>query len=119
MKRSTAILNALPFLLVPLPAAAQFALITGGIPGCDFKTGMHTAECVPMFIAHLVELLFSLLGLFFLVNVMYAGYEIAIGAATGSGRESGMRRLQWAIIGFVVSVCAFLIIDLAATVLVG
>ena len=95
------------------------AIITNGIPGCDFITGRLTADCIPSFIAHLIQIIFSLLGLFFLVNVMYAGYEIAIGAATGGGREAGVRRLQWAIIGLAVSICSFLILDLVLTVLLG
>ena len=100
-------------------AQAFRSVITDGIPGCDFATGRLTATCIPFFVAHLIQLVFSLLGLFFLLNVMYAGYEIAMGAATGGGRESGMRRLQWAIIGFAVSVGSFLILDLAITVFIG
>lgn len=109
------LLLALP--LTPVPAYALPALITNGIAGCDFQTGQLTVYCIPNFIAHVIQIVFSLLGLFFLLNVMFAGYEIAMGSATGSGKEAGIRRLQWAIIGFSVSVCAFLIIDFIATIL--
>lgn len=103
---------------IPKASAQGMAIITN-IPGCDFNTGRLNAACIPAFIAHIIQILFSLIGLFFLVNVMYAGYEIAIGAATGGGRESGVRRLQWSIIGFAVSVCSFLILDLVLTILIG
>ena len=99
--------------------AAAIALITDGIPGCDFRTGRIDRFCIPNFLAHVIQLVFSLLGLFFLLNAMFAGYEIAIGSATGSGKEAGVRRLQWAIIGFAVSVCSFLIVDLIVTVLLN
>ena len=107
-------------LLAPTTANAQFtSIITSGISGCDFLTGRITSDCIPSFIAHLIQILFSLIGIFFLVNVMYAGYEIAIGAATGGGREAGLRRLQWAIIGLAVCICSFLILDLVLTILIG
>ncbi len=105
--------------LTPAPATAFWAIISDGIAGCDFQTGQMNEFCIPNFIAHIIQIIFSLLGLFFLLNAMFAGYEIAMGSATGSGKESGVRRLQWAIIGFAVSVCAFLIVDLIVTVLIG
>lgn len=106
-------------LLTETASAQGFAIITNGLLGCDFVTGRLNAACIPSFIAHLIQLLFSLLGLFFLINVMFAGYEIAMGAATGGGRESGVRRLQWSIIGLAVCICSFVILDLVITVLIG
>lgn len=92
------------------------AIITGGLPGCDFATGWLTASCIPIFIAHLIQVLFSVISAFFLINVIYAGYQLAIGYLSGE-KSAGIDRLKWSIIGLVVCVCAFLILDLAVTII--
>lgn len=108
---------ALGIALIPVSAhAAVFGLIQNGIPGCDFATGMLWSTCIPNFIAHLVEFIFSLLGLFFLANVMIAGYQMAMRGITGDA-EAGKRRLIWSVVGLIVSLCAFVILDLVLTVI--
>ena len=104
-------------LLMPIAASAQ-AVITSGIPGCDFSTGKITPACVPQFIGHLIEIVFGLVSSFFIINVMYAGYEIAMGAYTG-GSENGKVRLRMSIIGLIVCASAFLILDVILTVVLG
>jgi hypothetical protein len=112
--RTTALALAL---LLPGLAYAQPGIITN-IPGCDFVTGKMTSACVPMFIAHLIQFVFSLAGVFFILNVMFAGYQIAIGSVPGVGdKEKGKARLTWSIIGFVVTAFSFLIMDLILSVL--
>ncbi len=110
-------LGLLPYLL-PTGAHAQaiFGVIQDGIPGCNFTTGRLTALCVPNFIAHLVALIFGLLGIFFLGNVMFAGYQIAVSGLTGD-KEAGKKRLTWSIIGLIVAICAFVIMDLVLSVI--
>lgn len=100
-----------------LPASAQNpAIITDLGPDCDFTTGMLKAACIPIFIGHLITVIFSVISAFFLINVMYAGYQIALGSWTGEKSE-GKDRLTWSIIGLVVSVCSYLILDLAVSVI--
>jgi hypothetical protein len=106
-------------LLVPAAALAQQVpgIITN-IPGCDFVTGKFTSMCIPMFIAHLIRFVFSLAGVFFVLNIMFAGYQIAIGSVPGIGdKEKGKTRLLWSIIGFLVTVFSFVILDLVLSVL--
>lgn len=103
-------------LFIPLTARAQVGIIQFGIPGCDFVTGRLWSICIPSFIAHVVQFIFSLLGVFFLANVMVAGYQIAMSGITGD-KEAGKRRLTWSIVGLVVAICAFVILDLIISVI--
>ena len=104
--------------LFPSIASAQpiNGVIQAGIQGCDFTTGRLASSCIPNFVAHLIAFIFSLLGVFFLANVMYGGYEIALGGITGD-KESGKRRLTWSVIGLIVAICAFIILDLVLSVI--
>lgn len=99
--------------------AQNFAIITDGIPGCNFRTGKLEAKCIPLFIAHLIQVLFSLISIFFILNVLYAGYQMAISYGQGNGMGEGKDRLYWSIAGVIVSVCSFLILDLVVTVISG
>ena len=119
MRRSGLSLLALILFAVPAAAAAQMALIQGGISGCDFTTGQLSAACIPNFIAHLIQFVFALSGTFFLINIMVAGFQIATASTMGGDKSKGKDRLIWAIIGFVITASAFLILDLAVYVIIG
>lgn len=97
-------------------ALAQNPGIITNLPGCDFVTGRLTAACVPIFVGHLITLVFSVVSAFFILNVMYAGYQIAMGSWTGEKSE-GKDRVTWSVIGLVVTVCSYLILDLAISVI--
>ncbi len=114
MNRLSRLVWTLTASLVPIIASAQdFAILTNE-GGCDYTTGRIQAKCVPILIGHLVQVIFSLIGVFFLLNVIYAGYEMMIGSLkgdTGGGKE----RLFWSIGGFVAAACSYLVIDLVIT----
>lgn len=106
-----------PAILLGIPAAsAQNLRVITNLPGCDFTTGNLQASCIPAFIGHLIQLVFGLISILFLLNVMYAGYQIALGYIRGEKAE-GIERLRWSILGLIISVCAFLILDLAVSVI--
>jgi hypothetical protein len=99
--------------------AAQPAVITSGLgSACNFRTGMLSPACIPLFIGHLIQLLFSLIGTFFLFNVMYAGYLLAVSGWSGD-KPKGKDRLTWSIIGIIVCASAYLILDVVLTIIVG
>ncbi len=100
---------------VPVASAQNPRIITE-LPGCDFATGRLSSACIPIFIGHLIQVVFSVISLFFLLNVMYAGYQIALGYIRGEKTE-GIERIRWSIIGLIVSVCAFLIANLVVNVI--
>lgn len=99
-------------LLAPAAAYAQGLSILTEDGGCSYTTGKLLARCFPILIGHLVQVIFSLIGVFFLLNVIYAGYEILLG---GGDLGKGKERIRSSIIGFVAAACAFLIIDLVIT----
>jgi hypothetical protein len=109
----------LALLALPTPAFAQWAIIMNGIEGCDFDSGWMTAACIPNFIAHLVAFVYGLIGLFFVVNVMLGGYQLAIAYIGESDKGAGKDRIKWSIIGLIVSSCIFLILDLVLNVVLG
>lgn len=100
----------------PGGAAAQNIAVITELPGCDWETGQHEAVCIPIFIGHLVQVVFSVISVFFIINVMYAGYQIAMGAWSGEN-SAGKDRLRNSIIGLIVSVCCYLILDLIISII--
>lgn len=98
--------------VLPMAASAQQpSIIRFGIDGCDFVTGKLEAKCIPMFIGETIVFVFSLIGIFFIINIMYAGYQIAFGGAGIVEEGAGKQRLKWSIIGFIACACAFVILD--------
>ncbi|MBP9750759.1 MAG: hypothetical protein KBC95_02830 [Candidatus Peribacteraceae bacterium] len=105
--------------LVAAPAHAQdFALITEGIEGCDFVTGILDVTCIPNFIGFLVKMIFGATGMIFMVNVMVGGYQLAISGVT-EDKASGKNRIMYSIIGFIVCACSFLIVDFVISALIN
>ena len=102
-----------------LPDAPSGGLLPANIPECNFTTGKFGPNCVPIYIGYLVEWLLGLVAAFFIINVMFAGYQITMGYATGSGIENGLNRLKSSILGLAVAVLVFVIIDLAILVIGG
>lgn len=121
--RSTTILLTLSALLIaPMIAnAAPWGVIVEGIPGCNFSTGELTAACIPRFVGHIITLIFGLVGTFFVLNVMYAGYQLALGyiGEGGADKGAGKDRLKYSIIGLIVTTCSYLILDLVLSVILG
>ena len=90
------------------------------VPGCNnlFISGWVTAACVAKLIGHIVAVVFQFVSVLFVINVMFAGYQIAMGYISGD-KSAGTERLRLSIIGLIVSVCTFLIIDMVLRVLLG
>jgi len=60
------------------------------------------------------------IGLFFLLMIVIAGYQIAIGSTgLAGGKEAGQKKLFMAIVGFCVCAFAFFIIDWVVCTLAG
>lgn len=108
-------------LLPPSEAFAQSflpLLSAGAACNQQLRTGWLTAACIASFVGHVVVFIFQFVSVLFLISVIYAGYEIAIGSVTGD-KSGGYARLRWSIIGVVVCVSVFLILDLFLNVLLG
>ncbi len=99
-------------LLAPHAVSAQVpSIIKSGITGCDFQTGKLSAACIPNFIASIVVFIYGLIGLFFIANIMYAGYQIAFAGAGIMDEGAGKQRLKWSILGFIITVSSYLILS--------
>ena len=94
-------------------------IVPNNLAGCDFATGNFGTACVPIYIGYLIKWVVGIVGAFFIINTIFAGYQITIGYATGSGIESGVNRLKSSILGFVVTVLVFVIFDLAVLIIGG
>ena len=102
--------------LVETASAQAPGIIMDGLPGCDFTTGRLMAACIPVFIGHLVTILIGLIGTIFVINIMIAGYQYAIGSLDGD-QGKAKERIYWSIIGLIVTLCSYLILDLVLKVL--
>ncbi len=111
------------FLAVIVPvvsAQGTPSIITGDIPGCNFKEGLINAgQCLPSFLAHLIQFLFGFAGGIFMLMIVFAGYEIVIGSLPGGSSEAGKNRLTWAIIGFILAATSFFIMDFIISAIGG
>lgn len=109
-------------LTLPTPLfASNWGILIDGIEGCNFQTGWLTPACIPNFIGHLITFVYGFIGIFFMLNVMYAGYQLAIAyiGVDGADKGAGKDRLKWSIAGLILSSCIYLILDLVLTVVLG
>ena len=95
-------------------AHAQDSFIPGGgpsvIPGCNFATGIMTSDCIPSFLAHVLGVLFGFTGGISVIMIMISGFQFALGEVAG-GKDAAKNRLIYAIVGFLVSALALVIIQ--------
>ena len=112
-------------LVVPTMALAQLDITnpqlipeTGVLsPTCNFVTGDLHYECIPIYLAYVIKLIFGFTGMICLLQIMRAGYELAF---SGFGdRESSKKRIQNALLGLAVCIFSYLIVDTVVTVLLS
>ena len=92
-------------------AHAALSLIpsSGSLGGCNFTEGLIDPPCIIVYIRYLINLAYQLVGAFFALMVLLAGYQIALGSTTGD-KEGGKRKLRNAIIGFIVAGTSYLVV---------
>jgi len=98
---------------------AMMSFIESGAGGCNFATGNIHADCIPDYLAHVLKLIFSLVGVVCFFMIIIAGYQIMLGNLTGGGKDAGKTTLLWAIIGFIISALSFFIVDFVITAIGG
>lgn len=105
--------------VVPYAVAADVpSIISSEIDGCDFASGQINADCVISFLQYLIQLIFSLLGAFFLLMIVIGGYRYAIGPAIND-KEGGRNQIFSAIKGFMIAAFSFFIISFIIKGLAG
>jgi len=89
---------------------------TGQAGPCDFafptpmSSGIHF-DCIPYYIGYLIQLVFVFAAGSFLIGIILGGYKYAIGSVTTEGKEAGKKQLTGAVMGFVVVVLSYLLVD--------
>ncbi len=111
-------------LIVPGVAMLQGPQIipeSGTIGSCSFITGDFGFECIPLYLAYLIRIAFGLAGGLTLFQIIQAGYEYGIsGLPMGLvDKEAAKKRMMNAIIGLVVVVLSYLIVDTIVSALFG
>lgn len=88
---------------------------SGEIGGCSFITGDFGFDCIPLYLAYLMRLAFGMAGGFAVMQIIQGGYEVALGGLNQVGglpdKDSGKKRITHAILGLIVVVLTYLIVD--------
>lgn len=93
---------------------------TGMIGGCNFVTGDFNFECLPLYLAYIIRLFFGMAGGFAMFQILQGGYEYALSGLqpVASGlpdKEAAKKRITNAIVGLVVVVLSYMLIDTLIT----
>jgi len=115
------------FLYLPMEqviAAPSDTLIPrGSVSGCDFFAGFKTAidsgqgfKCILVFLGNFAKFILGFTGTICLILVMIGGYQIAIGSVVGD-KEQGKNRVIWALVGLVVCILAYAIVNFVVDIL--
>lgn len=104
-------------LLVPSSIFAQDSLIppsgilTTPAGTCDFTTGVFHFDCIPAYLGYLMKFFVVFSGGALLIGIILGGYKYAIYSATATGKEEGKKQLLGAIVGFVLVILSYLLLD--------
>lgn len=94
-----------------LGAASNKSDTLQSILGCAVKTGRIRLFMVPYFITYLIQFLLSLAGLVAVFFIVYGGFKYTTGGIT-EDKEAGKKTIMHALIGLVVSLSAWIIVNL-------
>ncbi|MBP9718770.1 hypothetical protein KBD59_05770 [Candidatus Gracilibacteria bacterium] len=79
--------------------------------GCAIKTGRIHLYMMPYFIMNLVEFLLQIAGLIAVLFVVFGGYKYAVGGI-GEDKESGKKTIMYALMGLVVALSSWIVVNL-------
>jgi heme/copper-type cytochrome/quinol oxidase subunit 2 len=113
-------LSVLPILFLPMKASAQLSAATDYLSGVGDETGQTAGEdALPTMIGQIINILLSVLGIVFLVMVIYAGF-LWMGAQDDAKKtEKAKKLLINGIIGMVIIIAAYAISSFVITALTG
>ncbi|MBP9773788.1 MAG: hypothetical protein KBD00_04115 [Candidatus Peribacteraceae bacterium] len=98
----------LPDFLVP----TAHAITSIPIPDqCDFKYGDIHFDCIPFYVQSLTYAVISLAGSISLIMLMYNGFRWMIGPVTEGSTDAAKKGILYSILGLIVSLMAYAIID--------
>ncbi|KKU77842.1 MAG: hypothetical protein UY05_C0072G0004 [Candidatus Peregrinibacteria bacterium GW2011_GWA2_47_7] len=77
---------------------------------CAVKTGKIKLWMVPFFITSLINFLLGLAGIISVLFIVLGGYRYVLGGITDD-KESGKKTITYAIVGLIVSLSAWIVIN--------
>ncbi len=78
--------------------------------GCAIKTGLVKLWMLPIFIKYIIDFLLSIAGLIAVLFVMIGGYLYMFGGLS-SDKEKGKNAIIYGIVGFVVALLAWVVVN--------
>lgn len=78
--------------------------------GCAVKTGKIRLFMVPFFITYLIQFLLQLAGIIAILFIVYGGYQYVVGGIS-EDKEAGKKTIRNAIIGLIVALSAWIIVN--------
>lgn len=82
--------------------------------GGDLKTYIPTIDCLPILFANLIYWLILLSGTVALIFVIFGGIKYLISGGDQAKAESAKKTLTWSIVGLIVILSSFFIVNLVA-----
>ena len=113
--RASASLLLLSGMCIPFESAAQSIINPTSLP--NVNSGRLTASEISTFMRETILLFFKFIGAACLIMIIISGYQVALAKAIGRDRSEGLTRLRVAVVGFILSVLTWYIIDFVITAL--
>jgi len=85
---------------------------------CGIKTGDISLWMVPYYVRYFLEFLIALVGLVAVVGIVYGGYLYLISGVSDS-KEQGKNAIKYGIIGFVLCMLAWAIVNVVMALATG
>jgi len=92
---------------------------TGHVDGNGATVGMFANKKLPEVIGSTIGILLSLLGVFFLILMIYAGYTWMIARGSATETEKAKNTIINAVIGLVIVTAAYAITNYIAPIIIG
>lgn len=99
-------------LILPLPVAAQTSAWSGVCTHDGTPDGIPTIQGLQCLLANVLMVAVSLLGLVGFVMILYGGFRYLISGGNTSGTEKARNTITYAIIGLVLAISSFFIVNI-------
>lgn len=81
-------------------------------PSCDFATGYLHWNCIPDYIVMISAALVSFVASICVLLLMYNGFRYMLGPVTEGSTDNAKKGIRYSIIGLVICILAYVIVDL-------
>lgn len=107
--KATAWLSTLPMLMLPMVAKAQLSGSQSDLTSVQSAIGTDATNDLPTLIGNGIAVLLSILGIIFVVLVVYAGFLYLTSAGEGGKVEKAKKLLSQSVIGLIIIIASYAI----------